>query len=115
MSPTSGLHGHSQPCEAKSGLAGESGSSAKQQIRMSPTLWMTILAATTAIKTDIATEINGARHMGKLDVVEVCTPEHSGLTDAVRAAGLEGARLSNWNGFDLATTAGRNRTYDFLR
>ena len=82
---------------------------------MSTTMWMTILAATSMIKTNLADDINAARHVGRLDIMEICTPTDSGLMQACMEKGLQGKRLSNWSGHDLATDVGTQRTLEELR
>ena len=82
---------------------------------MSTCLWLTVMAATSCIKQDITVDVGSLRDAGRLDLVEVCTPQDSGLVQAIREDGRQGTRLSIWNGFDLATTKGLNRTLEYLR
>ena len=82
---------------------------------MTTCLWLTVKTAASCIKQDIAVDVGALRDAGRLDLVEVCTPQDSGLVQAIREDGRQGTRLSIWNGFDLATTKGFNRTLEYLR
>ena len=78
--------------------------------RMSMCLWLTVMAAASCIKQDIAADIGALRDTGRLDLVEVCAPQDSGLVQAIREDGRQGTRLSIWNGFDLATSDTQQNT-----
>ena len=77
---------------------------------MSMCLWLTVMAAASCIKQDIAAEIGALRDTGRLYLVEVCAPQDSGLVRAIREAGRQGTRLSIWDGFDLATSDTQQNT-----
>ena len=82
---------------------------------MSSQMWFSILAATAGIKQHLSDDINQLRHIGRLDLMEVCTPSDSGLTEACLRIGLQGRRLSNWSGHDLATESGTQKVLEEIR
>ena len=78
--------------------------------RMIMCLWLTVMAAASCIKQDIAADIGALRDTGRLGLVEVCAPKGSGSVQAIRGDGRQGTRLSIWSGFDLATSDTQQNT-----
>ncbi len=55
-----------------------------------------------------------ASRFGSLDVLEVCTPADSVITDAVIAAGGTASRASHWNGHDLTKAKGYKKLMETI-